>query len=157
MPSGGRAGAALEEELPKAEFQEVDFTETDRSRDPFRSYADLFVEQAKSRVRSQLHVVAKQYAVDELKLVGIVSRIHPARAMFVDPSGKGHVVDSGDFVGKAEIVQGGSSAADYEIHWRVDRVRESDLVLVRADPANPDVPSATRVIPLRTEDVLNNR
>jgi type IV pilus assembly protein PilP len=134
------------------EFQETDFAETDRSRDPFRSFTDVFVEQAKSKVRSQVHVVAKNYALDELRLVGIVSRIHPPRAMFVDPSGKGHVVDHGDFLGKPEIVQGGTTTTDYEIHWRVDRVRESDVVLTREDPANPDVPSATRVFPLRGDD-----
>ena len=54
---------------PKVEFQETDFSETDRSRDPFRSFTDIFVEQAKSKVRSQVHVVAKNYAVDELRLV----------------------------------------------------------------------------------------
>jgi type IV pilus assembly protein PilP len=84
--------------------------------------------------------------------VGIVSRIQPAKAMLVDPTGKGHVIKRGQFVGRAEIVQGGTSGADYEINWRVERVRDSDVVLVREDPANPDVPSATRVISLRTAD-----
>lgn len=153
---GAGGGEATGEEVapPKVEFQETDFTETDRSRDPFRPYADLFVEQAKNKVRSQLHVVAKEYSVDELKLVGLVTRIHPPRAMFVDPTGRGHVIDHGDFLGRPEIVHGGTTTADYEIHWRVDQVRETDVVLVREDPANPDVPSATRVVPLRTEDAL---
>ena len=142
---------------PKGEVQETDFTETDRSRDPFRTFTEVFVEQAKSKVRSQLHVVAKQYSLDELKLVGIVTRIHPPRAMLVDPTGKGHVVDHGDFVGKPEIVQGGTTAADYEIHWRVDRVRDSDIVLIREDPTNPDVPSATRVVPIRPDDSVKDR
>jgi type IV pilus assembly protein PilP len=140
--------------LPKVEFQETDFAESERSRDPFRPYAEVFMAQAKSKVRSQLHVVAKQYSLDELRLVGIVSRLHPPRAMFVDPRGVGYVVDHGDFVGRPEIVQGGTTSADYEIHWRVDRVRDSDVVMVREDPANPDVPSATRVVPLHTDDVI---
>ena len=55
------------------------------------------------------------------------------------------------FGGRAEIVQGGASGADYEINWRVERIRDSDIVLVRDDPTNPDVPSATRIIPLRPE------
>jgi len=137
---------------PKIEFQEADFSETDRSRDPFRSFTDVFEEQAKSKVRAQVHVVAKNYSVGDLKLVGIVTRIHPARAMFVDPSGKGHVVDHGDFVGRPEIVQGGTTNTDYEIHWRVDRVRDSDVVMIREDPANPDVPSATRVFQLSVDE-----
>jgi type IV pilus assembly protein PilP len=146
------ASASAEPGPPKVEFQETDFGESDRSRDPFRSFAAVFVEQAKSKVKAQVHVVAKQYSVDDLRLVGIVTRIHPPRAMFVDPSGRGHVVDHGDFLGRPEIVQGGTTTTDYEIHWRVDRVREADVVLVREDPANPDVPSATRVCPIRKDD-----
>ena len=57
----------------------------------------------------------------------------------------------GQFIGRAETVQGGASGAEYEINWRVERIRESDIVLVRDDPTNPDVPSATRIIPLRPE------
>ncbi len=137
---------------PKVEFQETDFTETERSRDPFRNYAMIFAEEAKGKVRSQREVILDQYSVDELKLVGIVTRIQPAKAMLVDPTGKGHVVVRGQFIGRAEIVQsGGASGADYEINWRVDRIREGDIVLVREDPQNPDIPSATRVIALHPE------
>ena len=60
----------------------------------------------------------------------------------------------GQFVGRSEVVQGGASGADYEINWRIDRIRDTDIVLVREDPANPDVPSATRVILLRPDDVV---
>ena len=54
------------------------------------------------------------------------------------------------------IESAGRTGASYEINWRVDRIRDGDIVLIREDPANPDVPSATRVIPLRPEgsDVL---
>ncbi|HWP07757.1 MAG TPA: pilus assembly protein PilP, partial [Polyangiaceae bacterium] len=85
-------------------------------------------------------------------LVGIVTRIDPARAMLVDPSGKGHVVHRGDFVGRADVVQlGGQSGSTYQLNWRLDRIRDGDVVLVREDPNNPDVPAATKVIPLRPE------
>jgi type IV pilus assembly protein PilP len=137
---------------PKIEFQEVEFAENERSRDPFRTYGTLFVEEAKSRVKSQRQVLLDQYSIDELKLVGIVTRIQPAKAMLVDPSGKGHVVHRGQLIGRPELVQAGaSSRASYEINWRVDRIRDGDIVLVREDPTNPDVPSATKVIPLRPE------
>jgi type IV pilus assembly protein PilP len=145
-------GAGSADEPPVVEFQEADFNETERSRDPFRSFSQLFSEQAKSRVKTQREVVLDQYAVDELKLVGIVTRISPPKAMLVDPTGKGHVITRGQFVGRAEIVQGGTSGADYEINWRVERIRDQDVVLVREDPANPDVPSATRVLALRTDE-----
>jgi type IV pilus assembly protein PilP len=135
----------------RREFPEAEFTETERSRDPFRSYAHNFVEEAKTTVHSQREVVLSEFAVDDLKLVGIVTRIEPARAMLVDPTGKGHVVHRGDFVGRADVVQLGGSGATYQLNWRLDRIRDGDVVLVREDPNNPDVPAATKVIPLRPE------
>jgi type IV pilus assembly protein PilP len=147
---------AVEELPPRVELP-IDFNESARTRDPFLSYANEFAEEAKKRVRSQREVVLDQYSLDELKLAGLVTGIRQARAMLIDPTSKGHVVYEGQFIGRSEIVQGGSTGADYEINWRVDRIRDVDIVLVREDPANPDVPSATRVIPLRPDDVLASR
>lgn len=142
---GGDAGP------PMVAFQESEFSESDRSRDPFRSYAEQFAEEVKTRTHGgEKPVVLRQYSLDELKLIGIVTRVHPAVAMLVDPTGKGHVIHRGQFVGRPEIVQApGTSTASYEVNWRVDRIRAGDVVLVREDPSNPDVPTATRVIPLR--------
>jgi hypothetical protein len=112
----------------------------------------IFVEENKGTAKSQREVVLSQFGIDELKLIGIVTRVDPAKAMLVDPQGTGHVVQRGQFVGKADIVQAaGRTGASYEINWRVDRIRAGDIVLIREDPSNPDVPSATRVIPLRPE------
>ncbi|HTV25631.1 MAG TPA: pilus assembly protein PilP [Polyangiaceae bacterium] len=144
-------------DLPPVVSAPIDFVEAQRWRDPFVSYAAEFALEAKKRVKSQREVVLDQYALDELKLAGLVTGIRPARAMLIDPSKTGHVVQEGQFVGKPEVVQGGTSGAEYEINWRVDRIRENDIVFVREDPANPDVPTATRVIPLRPEDVLAAR
>ena len=140
----------------KVEVQEHEFLESDRSRDPFRSFAKTFVQDTKARVHSQREVILSQYALDELKLIGIVTRVEPAKAMLVDPTGKGYVVQRGQFVGRADVVQAaGASGNVYEINWRIDRIRPGDVVLIREDPTNPDVPSATRVIPLRPEDDSN--
>ncbi len=137
---------------PKFDLVEAEFTESERSRDPFRSFAASFKEESKGAAKSQRAVVLSEFAIDELKLIGIVRRAEPARAMLVDPGGTGHVVQRGQFVGKADIVQAaGRTGASYEINWRVDRIRDGDIVLIREDPSNPDVPSATRVIPLRPE------
>ncbi len=137
---------------PKFDIVESEFTESERSRDPFRSFLDVFKEENKGAAKSQREVVLSQFAIDELKLIGIVTRAEPAKAMLVDPAGTGHVVQRGQFVGKPDIVQAaGRSGASYEINWRVDRIRDGDIVLIREDPANPDVPSATRVIPLRPD------
>ena len=137
---------------PQREFPEAEFTETERSRDPFRPYARKFVEDAQGRVKSQRQVLPAEFSVDDLKLIGIVTRIAPARAMLVDPTGKGHVVHRGDFVGRADVVQlAGQRGTTYQLNWRLDRIRDGDVVLVREDPNNPDVPAATKVIPLRPE------
>ncbi len=139
---------------PPVDFQETAFVESERSRDPFRNFARAFVDEARGQVASQREVVLEQYSIDELRLVALIQRIRPARAMLVDPSGVGHVVKRGQFVGRASVVQpSGGVGAAYEVNWRVDRIRDGDLVLVRDDPSNPDVPSATRVVPLRTDDV----
>lgn len=138
---------------PPVDFQEAEFMESDRSRDPFRSFAKTFVQEGSERIKSQRQVVLGQYSVDELRLVGIVTRINPPKAMLVDPTGVGHVVTRGQFIGQPTVVQPPSgSGAAYEVNWRIDRVRDGDIVLIREDPANPDVPSATRVIALRTDD-----
>ena len=141
--------------LPEPDFQEQEFGESDRSRDPFRSYEEFFVAQAKGKVRSQRAVVLEQYSLDELKLVGIVQHANPTMAMLVDPTGKGHTIKRGQFVGRSEVVHGsGQRGASYELNWRVEAIREGDVVFVREDPANPDVPSATKVIALRPEGTL---
>jgi len=145
------AKAKGSEAVVAVEFQETDFAEGERSRDPFRAFTKVFAEEARSKIKSQREVVLDQYSIDELKLVGLVTRIQPERALLIDPTGKGHIVTRGQFVGRAEIVQGGTSGADYELNWRIERIRDTDMVLVRDDPSNPDVPSATRIVPLRSE------
>lgn len=140
---------------PRIDIQEMDWQESERSRDPFRSFALHFVEEARTKVKSQRQVMLDQYSLDELRLIGIVLRSEPPMAMLVDPTGKGHTVRRGQFVGRAEIVQSsGPSGADYEVNWRVETIRDGDVVFVREDPQNPDVPSQTKVIPLRPEGSL---
>jgi type IV pilus assembly protein PilP len=146
--------AAAQPDLPPPLDLPIDFGDAARSRDPFMSYASEFAVEAKKRVKSQREVVLDQYALDDLKLAGLVTGIRPARAMLIDPTKTGYVVHEGQFVGRPEVVRGGRSGAEYEINWRVDRIREADIVLVREDPANPDVPTATRVIPLRPDEVV---
>src|SRR5690349_20012774 len=51
---------------PRREFPEAEFTETERSRDPFRSYSSKFAEEVKGAVRSQRHVVLAEFSVDDL-------------------------------------------------------------------------------------------
>lgn len=137
---------------PKLELREVEFSESERSRDPFRAYGSSFVEEARSQTKSQREVVMEDFSIDEMHLVGIVTGGVEPRALLVDPRGFGHVVHRGQFIGRAEVVQGeGKGNKAYEINWRVDRVREGDVVLVREDPKNPEIPSSTRVLALHPQ------
>jgi type IV pilus assembly protein PilP len=143
--------SGLPPELKGPEYTENDFVESDRNRDPFRSF---LVEQqpANKEALNQRKVELAQYSIDELKLIAIVQGSDQSRAMFLDPSGKGTVVYRGTFVCRPEVVHiGGSNGPEYQLNWRVDRIRDGDVVLIREDPAQPAIPPATRVIPLHPE------
>jgi type IV pilus assembly protein PilP len=134
--------------LPVKEFGEPDFSESDRSRDPFRAFTQLFEQQAKARTTNQRNVIMDRYALEEMKLLGIVTRA-PARALLADPTGLGWVAKVGDFIGKPELVStGGPTGVDVSINWRVDRIRESDVVFIREDASHPEIPPTTRVMSL---------
>jgi type IV pilus assembly protein PilP len=138
-------------ELRGIEYTENDFVESDRNRDPFRSYL-VQSQPVNKQALNQRKIALSQYSLDELKLVAIVTGGDQARAMFVDPSGKGTVVYKGSFVCRPEVVHiGGSNGPEYQLNWRVDRIRTGDVVLIREDPAQPAIPPATRVIPLHPE------
>jgi type IV pilus assembly protein PilP len=138
--------------LPKRDFQERDFAESDQSRDPFRGFQADLIQQTKQRFTVQRKVLVDRYALEELKLVGLINGV-PSRALLIDPSGLGWNAKVGDFVGKPEIVHsGGPTGADVPINWRVDRIRQGDVVFIREDPAHPEIPPTTRVIALRTVD-----
>ncbi|MBL8610493.1 MAG: pilus assembly protein PilP [Myxococcales bacterium] len=139
--------------MVRADYSEADFAENDRNRDPFRTFvATAGPEGPKIPVRNQRAVVLSQYAVDELKLVAIVTGGDYPRAMVLDPQSKGWVLKRGDFVGRSEVVHtGGTNGTDYQLNWRVDRVREGEMVLIREDPAQPGIPPVTRVIALHPE------
>lgn len=139
--------------IARMDFAEADFVESDRNRDPFRTFIATFAPPESKRVaQNQRAVILPQFSIDELKLVAIVTGGEYPRAMVVDPGGKGWVLKRGDFVGRPEIVHiGGANGADYQLNWRVDKVRDGDLVFLREDPAQPGIPPATRVVMLHPE------
>lgn len=150
------SASAAEVKPPKVDLEDADFAESDKSRDPFRSFAQLFIEESSGQIESQVDVMLEKYSIEQLKLIGIITRVHPERAMLVDPNGVGHVVKRGQFVGRADVVQTAKNVgASYQVHWRVDSIRPNDVVFIREDPQNPDVPVARRVLPLRTPEELD--
>lgn len=149
---GVAAAPSASAAVPKpTEYTENDFAENDHNRDPFRSFASLFVDRTSRSVKNELPVILPQYAIDELKLVAIVLSGDYPRAMVLDPTGKGWVIKRGDYIGRPDTVHtGGTNGTDYQLNWRVDRVRDGDIVLSREDRASP-APPATRIIPLHPE------
>lgn len=139
--------------IARMDFAENDFVESDRNRDPFRTFIATFAPPESKRVaQNQRAVILPQFSIDELKLVAIVTGGDYPRAMVIDPGGKGWVLKRGDFVGRPEIVHiGGANGADYQLNWRVDKVRDGDLVFLREDPAQPGIPPASRVVTLHPE------
>jgi len=134
--------------LPIVEFTESDFVESSESRDPFRDYSYLYARKSRTDRIVQRKVKASPFALDELRLVGIITRGRPS-VMLTDPNGFGWVLYTGDFVGKPELVSaGGTDGNEVAINWRVDRIRPKDVVFIREDNAHPDIPPTTRVMPL---------
>jgi type IV pilus assembly protein PilP len=152
-PQAVAPAASASNPLPKVDFHEDDFAESDRSRDPFRAFGKLFTDQGKGRVKTQRHVLLDHYSIEDLKLIGLITRTDTPRAMLLDPTGRGWVVTKGQFIGRAEVVHaGGPGGVDYELNWKIDRIRDNDVVLVREDPAHTEIAAATRVILLRTAE-----
>ncbi len=128
------------------EFHEADFVESEDSRDPFRNYAKMFLRRAEGQRIVQRRVRAGQFSLEELRLTGIVLRGSRV-AMLTDPGGLGHLLRTGEYVGRAEMVKaGGPTGVDVAINWRVDRIRDTDVVFLREDPAHPEIPPVTRVV-----------
>lgn len=151
---GGGDGGLAPSTLPKMEFAENDFAESDRNRDPFRTYMSvLSPKEAKDATKGiQRLIILPDYSLDELHLVAIVMGGDYPRAMVVDPGGKGWVIKRGDWVGRPETVHiGGANGSDYSLNWRVEKVRDGDIVFSREDPAQPGIPPAQRVIQLRPD------
>ena len=134
--------------------QESDFVENERNRDPFRTFTTVLAP-TDDRARAanvQTTTILQQYGLDELKLIAVVQGSDYPRAMLLDPQNKGWVVKKGDFLARPEIVHiGGANGTDYQVIWRVDRVRDGEVVLRREDPAQPGIPPVTRILQLRPE------
>jgi type IV pilus assembly protein PilP len=159
LPNPGAAPTApAPVQPPQAEptslraYRDSDFLESEQNRDPFRNYAIEL--KAKVPVVAQRTVLMPDTAVEEMKLIAIISGIEQPRAMIVDQRGVGYVTTRGDFVGRADVVQGGGAESlPVALNWRIDRIRNNEVVLAREDPSAPNRPPLTKVIPLHDEEV----
>ena len=132
-------------------YTDEDFVEVDVTvRDPFRSFANMFRQQATTEI--QRDVVMPTTAIDEMRLIAIITGVARPTAMLKVPGGVGHTVRIGQYVGRPEVIQtGGADSMPVTLNWRVARIRAGEVVLTREDPTGPDRPPLTRVIPLYEE------
>lgn len=90
------------EEARKRTLTKDDFTESDSNRDPFRSFLSSFAVQ---QVTKKEHpIILEKFAIDELRLAGIVTGELQPRAMFIDPTGQGVTVTRGNHISKADAL-----------------------------------------------------
>ncbi len=146
--ANGDAPEELDPSLAAMTFAlvEDDFVELEANRDPFHSFAELFI--AKAPTAPQRAVMMSMTTVDEMRLVAIVTGIEPPRVMISDKTGVGHVVRRGDYVGRPEVIQvGGIEGVPVTLNWRVEAIRPNEVVLTRDDPTSPNqVPISRRLL-----------
>jgi type IV pilus assembly protein PilP len=151
-PAAAASASASGSALPVLVFNEGDFTESDSNRDPFHDFGRTFLPVADKAKGPDYVVVLEKYGIDELKLVAIVNSGDGARAMFVDPHGKGWTVMRGMHLGRGENVKlGTGSLSSYPLYWKIDRIKDNEVVLVREDSLHPEVAPTYREIPLHVE------
>jgi type IV pilus assembly protein PilP len=128
--------------VPRQPIPDDALVEGPHSRDPFRAFAATPTPPPLDARPRKAHRIP----VDQLKLVGLVTHTATPRAMLVDPAGKGYIVTQGELVGRPEA--DGEKLASF----RVDRIREGDVVLVREGA--PGAAASTRVLALPREPLL---
>jgi type IV pilus assembly protein PilP len=138
-------------------FIEEDFVEIDVvNRDPFRIFTSVIAPTADDRPQVSRDVKMPETSIDDMRVIAIITRISPPRAMIREPSGVGYVVRPRDFIGRPETVQVGSDMP-VQLQWQVARVRPNEVVLTREDPTAPDRPPLTRILPLYNEEDLEQQ
>jgi hypothetical protein len=104
QPGVDQSKEALLAEVRKRQLSSEDFKESPDNRDPFRSFLSTFATQI-INVKPQHRIVAEKFALEELKLIAIVTGSDmQARAMFTDPTGGGVTLVRGDHVSKADAL-----------------------------------------------------
>jgi type IV pilus assembly protein PilP len=152
-PVEGASRAPDAQRPEEHEYRDADFVEADTNRDPFRSFAALFVARPGRTEVIQREVIMPRTPIEDMRLIAIISGVANPAAMLVDRDGTGYTVHRGDYIGRAEVVHsGGEDAVPITLNWRVDRIRPSEVVLTREDPTAPNRPPLTRVIPLHEEE-----
>jgi hypothetical protein len=142
-------GAEEKEEVPLV-FKDEDFIESIRNRDPFVNYgAQVTATEAVVDI-TQRPVIMPTTSVESMHLIAIITGLPRPKAMLVDPGGVGHVVQRGDYIGRPKVMQAAGSVS-MTLNWRVDRIRDNEVVLTQQDPSDPNRTALTKIIMLNEE------
>lgn len=157
VAGGGPSGPGSAAAAPTAKvdqglvLKDDDFVESERHRDPFRSFSFASRTHAPEVAPdSQRMVIMPDTAVEDMRLIAVISGLDRPKAMLVDPRQVGYVVQRGDYIGKPKVFQSAGSVA-MTLNWRVDRIRENEVVLTRQDPSDLGRPPMSRIISMRDE------
>ncbi|HKU37736.1 MAG TPA: hypothetical protein VJR89_06300 [Polyangiales bacterium] len=132
----------------KLVLRDDDFVESDRNRDPFRAInvnPGGIKGQEPIAMDPQRPVVMPDTAVEEMRLIAVVLGLSRPKAMLTAPDGVGYVVQRGDYLGKPKVLQA-TGSVPMTLNWRVDRIREHEIVLTRQDPTDASHTPMSRVI-----------
>jgi Tfp pilus assembly protein PilP len=153
----GNGSAAAKPSAPVAKLEQLaykddDFVESERHRDPFRSFAlvKAAAQRAEVAAETQRLVIMPDTDIEEMKLIAVISGLTRPKAMLVDTHNVGYVVQRGDYIGRPKVFQTTGSVA-MTLNWRVDRIRDNEIVLTRQDPSDPGRPPLSRIISMRDE------
>ncbi len=130
-------------------YRDEDFVEQDvLNRDPFRDF--VITLQAQAPVVNPRQVKLRTISIDQMQLIAIITGIPVPYAMIQDLEGVGHVIVRGDYIGREDVVNaGGADGMPIALNWRVDRIRNGEIILTREDPLHPDQPPLMRSMSLR--------
>jgi hypothetical protein len=147
-PAAGDAAPSAILREPVA-YKDEDFIESIANRDPFKIYTTQYRADLPEGIQRRVYMPTT--AVEEMRLIAIVTGVPKPKAMLLDPLGVGHVVERGDYVGRPKVIQASGNVA-MTLNWRVDRIRDNEVVLTQEDATDPTRVAMTKIIPLRDEN-----
>jgi Tfp pilus assembly protein PilP len=156
--SGGGPGSAAKAatapvKIENLVFKDDDFVESERHRDPFRSFAlgpRNGGKNTEPMAENQRRVIMPETNVEDMKLIAVISGLTRPKAMLTDTHNVGYVVQRGDYVGRPKVFQTTGSVA-MTLNWRVERIRDNEVVLTRQDPSEQGRPPLSRIISMHDE------
>lgn len=150
-PAAAAKPASAPAKLEALAIKDDDFVESERHRDPFRSFAiGSRAKGAEEPPENQRMVIMPDTAVEDMKLIAVISGMTRPKAMLTDNKNVGYVVQRGDYVGRPKVFQSTGSVA-MTLNWRVERIRDNEVVLTRQDPAEQGRPPLSRIISMHDE------